>query len=95
MIPDRLWMDARLHAADVHVWCALAYVARGREAIDPTNAALAKLVNLSERSVSDSITRLAATGFVARTGKGRNRTLALRPEGDGTPAPGLVLKVVG
>jgi Mn-dependent DtxR family transcriptional regulator len=61
----------------------------------PTNAALAKLVNLSERSVSDSIARLASTGFVARTGKGRNRTLALRPEGDGTPLPGLALRVIG
>ena len=31
MVPDRLWLDPRLKANDVRVWCALCFTARGRD----------------------------------------------------------------
>lgn len=95
MVPDRLWMDSRLHAADVRLWCVLSFNARGRDHTEATDAALAELVQLSERSVRDSLSRLQAAGFIDRQGRGRSRTITLHPEGDGTPVRGMALRVVG
>ena len=47
-------------AADVHLWCALCFVTRGRAAAEATDAVLAELVGLSERTVRDSLARLQA-----------------------------------
>jgi DNA-binding Lrp family transcriptional regulator len=95
MVPDRLWLDLRLHAADVRVWCALAFTARERGFADTTDATLAEMVHLSERSVRDSLSRLQEAKFIRRQGRGSNRTISLHPEGDGTPVEGLALKVIG
>lgn len=95
MVPDRLWLDDRLQGADVHLWCALNFTARGRETTDASNSALAELVGLSERSVCDSLARLQAAGFIARTGRGRSRSITLHPEGDGSEVAAFGLRVFG
>ncbi len=95
MVPDRLWMDRRLTGSDVRLWCVLAFHARDRGYSDATDATLAEQVGVSPRSIRDGLGRLQDCQFLARHGRGSTRTITLRPEGDGTPIPGLVLKVVG
>ena len=95
MVPDRLWADLRLEGSDVRLWCVLSFLARGKDAIDATDASLADLVGLSERAIRDCLGRLQDCGFIKRHGRGRNRTLTLHPEGDGEHVPALGLRVVG
>jgi predicted transcriptional regulator of viral defense system len=95
MVPDRLWLDPRLKANDVRVWCALCFTARGRDHTDATDQGLAAMMGMSERTIRDSLMRLEACGFVERTRRGERRAITLRPEGDGRALPELELRVIG
>jgi DNA-binding GntR family transcriptional regulator len=95
MVPDRLWLDRRLNATDVRIWCVLAFLARARDHTDATDAAIGDQVGLSARTVRDSLRRLESCGFVGRDRQGEARIITLRPEGDGNPVPELGLRVFG
>lgn len=95
MVPDRLWLDHRLHAQDVRLWCALAFIARGRPYCDATDAALAEACNASERTIRDALGRLERAGYIIRNNRGPGRLIDLHPESDGSQSAELGLRVVG
>ena len=95
MVPDRLWLDSLLQAQDVRLWCALAFIARGRDHCDATDAALADAVHASERTVRDSLRRLELAGYIDRRGRGPGRLIGLHPEAGGAPSAELALRLVG
>ena len=95
MVPDRLWLDSRLRANDIRLWCALIFTARSRNYTEATDAILAGQIGLSERSIRDSLARLEVSRFIDRQREGEGRVIRLRPEGDGTSVPGLEFRVVG
>lgn len=95
MVPDRLWLDPRLQASDVRLWCALNFTARGREFSDATDAALAEMMGLSPQTVRRSLLRLEECRFIERSRQGEGREITLRPEGDGGSVPEMEFRVVG
>lgn len=94
MVPDRLWLDRRLRGSDLKVWCALLFLARGRDYTDATDDAIASQLGISPRTVRDSLYRLERASFIERQRNGENRHTYLRPEGDGEPVPRMALRVV-
>ncbi len=95
MVPDALWLDSRLKANDIRLWCALSFTARGRDHTEATDGALARQIQLSERSIRDSLYRLEECRFIDRKREGEGRVIHLHPRGDGATVSGLELKVIG
>ncbi|MBV8318852.1 MAG: hypothetical protein JOZ53_28275 [Planctomycetaceae bacterium] len=95
MVPDRLWLDPRLQANDVRLWCALTFAARGRDHTDVTDRGLAAMMKWSPQTVRRSLLRLEDCRFIERARRGEARVITLRPGGDGRAVPGLELRVIG
>ena len=95
MVPDRMTFDERLRSHEIRLWCVLAFTARGRDHTDVTDAALAAMMKLSERTVQESLTRLEECRFIERARRGEGRVITLRPGGDGRAVPELGLRVIG
>ncbi len=95
MVPDRLWLDRRLTANEVRLWCALLFTARGRDFTDATDVALAEQIGASPQSVRRSLLRLEECRFISRERTGQGRAITLNPAGDGGDVPELGLKVIG
>lgn len=95
MVPDRLTFDSRIRDSDIRLWCILAFTARGRDATDVTDDALAEIWGVSPQTVRRSLLRLEEFRFIVRTRQGEGRTITLHPEGDGSTIPALELRVIG
>jgi hypothetical protein len=95
MVPDRLTFDERLESHEIRLWCVLCFTARGRDHTDVTDAALAAMTKLSERTVQESLAGLEQCRFIERARRGEGRVITLRPGGDGRAAPELGLRVIG
>ena len=95
MVPDRMTFDDRLKSHEIRLWCVLNFTARGRDHTDTTDAALAGMMKLSERTIQESLARLEECRFIERARRGEARVITLRPEGDGRAVPGLGLRVIG
>lgn len=94
MVPDRLWADARLDHLDVRLWCVLAFIARGRDQCDPTDATLASKLRISDRTVRRSLDRLHQAGYIERQRVGESRVITLKPTGDGEEITEFNLRVM-
>ena len=81
MVPDRMTFDNRLKSHEIRLWCVLNFTARGRDHTDTTDAALAEMMKLSERTVQESLARLEECRFIERAPPGRRA-------GDHPPARG-------
>ena len=95
MVPDRMTFDDRLKSHEIRLWCVLNFTARGRDHTDATDAALAGMMKLSERTVRESLARLEECRFIERRRQGEGRMITLRPGGDGRAVPELELRVIG
>ena len=95
MVPDALWLDSRLKANDIRLWCAMSFTARTRDHTEATDATLAEMLGSSPRTIRDSLARLEYTRFITRRRDGEVRVITLNPEGDGQMVPELQLRVVG
>jgi hypothetical protein len=86
MVPDRLWLDPRLQANDVRLWCALTFTARGRDRTGVSDQGLAKMMGWSPQTVRRSLLRLEECRFIerARRGEGRMITVLLSVVFDST-----------
>ena len=95
MVPDRLWLDPRLQANDVRLWCALTFTARGRDHTGVSDQGLAAMMGWSPQTVRRSLLRLEECRFIERARQGEGRMITLRPGGDGRAVPKLELRVIG
>jgi len=95
MVPDRMTFDDRLKSHEIRLWCVLCFAARGRDHTDVTDAALAAMMGMSERTVRESLARLEECRFIERARRGEGRVITLRPGGDGRAVPRLELRVIG
>jgi transcription initiation factor IIE alpha subunit len=86
-------MNPRLTPTDVRVWCALAFLARGRDYTEATDDAIGKQLAVSPRTVRDSLSRLDHESFIERRRHGEARRITLVWEGNGEPAEGMALRI--
>lgn len=93
MVPNALFTDPTLELQDIKTWCYLCLYARGRGLCDPTDAKMAEDMNVIDRTVKRSLTRLESAGFIRRERKGPKRTIILIPEGKADASP-FTLKVL-
>ena len=94
MTPDRMIFDDRLERGDYHVWCVLAFFARGRDHTDATDAMLATGARVSERTIRDALARMESCQYISRRREGLVRIITLMPEGDGQAIPEFTLRVM-
>src|SRR5215213_4473142 len=83
MISDKLWLHPGIEFFDLGLWCALSFCARGRDRCTPADASLAEMLGVSIPTVQRGLRRLEAASFLMRETTGEERTIILKPEGDG------------
>ncbi len=93
MIPDRMWLHPGVRDFDLRLWCGLLFLARDRDYCNPTDVVLADKLGCSVQTVQRGLLRLEKADFIKREMDGRERSLKLKPEGNGQPMAEFSLRI--